>query len=85
MFSKTYLPLIKILFGSFLYALGLNVFVIPLGLFSGGAVGMAQLLCIPIANLFSTGPEKMISIVYFLLNIPLLWFAWHNIGKSFLL
>lgn len=85
MFSKTYLPLIQILSGSFLYALGLNVFVIPLGLFSGGAVGMAQLLCIPIANLFSTGPEKMISIVYFLLNIPLLWFAWHNIGKSFLL
>lgn len=85
MFSKMFFPPIKIVFGGFLYALGLNMFVIPLGLFSGGAVGMAQLICIPITRLFSTDPEKMISIVYFLLNIPLLWLAWHDIGKPFLL
>lgn len=85
MFLKMFFPPIKIVFGSFLYALGLNIFVIPLGLFSGGAIGMAQLICIPITQFFSTDPEKMISIVYFLLNVPLLWLAWHDIGKSFLL
>lgn len=84
MTQKTMLSSLRILLGGFLYALGLNLFVVPFGLFSGGAVGAAQLICIPIARLLHTSPDRMISVVYFLINVPLLWLAWHDIGKSFL-
>ena len=84
MTQKTLISSLRILLGGFLYALGLNLFVVPFGLFSGGAVGAAQLICIPIARLLHTSPDRMISVVYFLINVPLLWLAWHDIGKSFL-
>ena len=34
----------RILAGCAVYALGLNLFILPLGLYSGGVVGLAQLL-----------------------------------------
>lgn len=76
--------ILRILTGSFLYAVGFNVFVVPFGLFSGGVVGAAQLICIPVARAFRLNAEQFISIVYILLNIPLFWIAWHDIGKPFL-
>lgn len=33
-----------IIVGCLIYAVGLNVFIIPMNLYSGGAVGLAQLL-----------------------------------------
>lgn len=30
--------------GAFIYALGINLFVVPLGLITGGAVGLCQLI-----------------------------------------
>lgn len=47
-------------------------------------VGAAQLICIPVARAFGLNAEQFISIVYILLNIPLFWIAWHDIGKPFL-
>ena len=82
--QKKIFLILRILTGSFLYAVGFNVFVVPFGLFSGGAVGAAQLICIPVARAFRLNAEQFISIVYILLNIPLFWIAWHDIGKPFL-
>ena len=82
--QKKIFLILRILTGSFLYAVGFNVFVVPFGLFSGGAVGAAQLICIPVARAFRLNAEQLISIVYILLNIPLFWIAWHDIGKPFL-
>lgn len=81
--QKKIFLILRILTGSFLYAVGFNVFVVPFGLFSGGAVGAAQLICIPVARAFRLNAEQFISIVYILLNIPLFWIAWHDIGKPF--
>ena len=69
--QKKIFLILRILTGSFLYAVGFNVFVVPFGLFSGGAVGAAQLICIPVARAFRLNAEQLISIVYILLNIPL--------------
>ena len=82
--QKKFFLILRILTGSFLYAVGFNVFVVPFGLFSGGVVGAAQLICIPVARAFRLNAEQLISIVYILLNIPLFWIAWHDIGKPFL-
>ena len=41
-----------ILFGGFLYAAGMNLFVVPFQLFSGGAVGLAQLITLFLQPLF---------------------------------
>lgn len=71
--QKKIFLILRILTGSFLYAVGFNVFVVPFGLFSGGAVGAAQLICIPVARAFRLNAEQLISIVYILLNIPLFW------------
>ena len=82
--KKNFFLVLRILTGSLLYAVGFNVFVVPFGLFSGGAIGAAQLICIPVARALRLNAEQLISIVYILLNIPLFWIAWHDIGKSFL-
>ena len=37
--------------GSLLYALGMNLFLTPLHLFSGGGVGLAQLITLFLENL----------------------------------
>lgn len=72
-----------ILAGCFLYAFGVNVFIIPLNLFSGGAVGLAQLLAIPAQKLLPAFSHNLIGIIYCLINLPLLWLAWRHMGKSF--
>ena len=38
------MQVVWIIVGCLIYAVGLNVFIIPMNLYSGGAVGLAQLL-----------------------------------------
>jgi uncharacterized membrane-anchored protein YitT (DUF2179 family) len=71
--------------GTFLYAVGLNLFIIPVGLFSGGIMGTSQIirtllvdyLHLPIYNFDIAG------IIYFIINIPLFFIAYRTIGKLF--
>lgn len=71
--------------GAFLYAAGLNLFVVPAGLYTGGFMGIAQLirtllvngLHLPLQNFDIAG------IVYYLLNIPVFIIAFTKIGKRF--
>ena len=79
---QKYIRLPGILFGGFLYALGLNQFVVPYQLFSGGVPGLAQLLSIPLGKLLGSG-FNVSGLVYWVLNLPLLYLAWKDLGKSF--
>ncbi len=81
MLQKTYLRLPGIVLGGFLYALGLNRFAVPYGLFSGGLPGLAQLLSIPLSRL--CGSFNPAGLMYLLLNLPLLWLAWKDLGRPF--
>lgn len=78
---------VLILFGCTLYAAGINLFVAPLDLYSGGAVGLSQILQILLYRLFPGLPTGInwYGIIYLLLNIPPLIFAWKYMGRSFLL
>ena len=79
---QKYIRLPGILLGGFLYALGLNQFVVPYHLFSGGVPGLAQLLSIPLGKLLGSG-FNVSGLVYWVLNLPLLYLAWKDLGKSF--
>ncbi len=69
--------------GSLLYALGMNLFLTPLKLFSGGGVGLAQLITLFLENLIDVGSFNLYGIVYMLINIPLLFLAYFQLGYKF--
>ena len=69
--------------GSMLYALGMNLFLTPLHLFSGGGVGLAQLLTLFLEQLIDVGNFNLYGIVYMFINVPLLFLAYFQIGKNF--
>lgn len=76
-----------ILLGAGIYAAGLNLFVLPLHLYSGGAVGLAQLMELAVRTLLplSSGQINLYGILYFLINLPPLILAWQHLGRMFLL
>ena len=72
-------------FGAVMFAFGLNVMIIPLSLYNGGFMGIAQLirtLLIAITGI-SFGQTDIAGIIYFLLNLPLIYLAWSKMGKGF--
>ncbi len=66
---------------SVIYCLGVNFFILPGGLYSGGFTGIAQLL-----SLLAVGtplePYNIKGILYFLLNIPIVIIGWRALGSK---
>lgn len=75
-----------IVIGSLIYAIGLNQFIIPVGLYNGGFLGIAQLLLHFLESVFGIdfGSTNVAGIFYFILNVPLLVVAFKRFGKEFL-
>lgn len=68
-----------ILIGSFWFCAGLNWFIVPLGLYNGGTVGISQI----IRTLLDINIGFDIAgILNFMLNIPLLMLAFVHFGRS---
>lgn len=87
LYGKQTQKIARILVGCCIFALGLNLFILPLGLYSGGIVGLAQLLALAWDTL-NAGREMPINIYgvcFFLLNVPVLALAWAKLGRSFFL
>ena len=57
----------------------------PMNLYSGGAVGLAQLLSYGAGQIGikEIAGLNLYGIIYLLLNIPILFIAWFKIGKTF--
>lgn len=72
-----------IIFGNTLYVLGLNLFITPIGLYSGGVYGICQLIRTWIYNFKDFGAIDIAGILYLIANIPLLILAFTTIGKNF--
>lgn len=71
-------------FATFLYALGVNLFVVPMGLYSGGVVGLSQIIRTLLAQAVELPAGVDIAgILYFLINIPVLYLAWRDLGRAF--
>ncbi|MCI8593059.1 MAG: YitT family protein [Lachnospiraceae bacterium] len=80
------IQLTYILGGSLIYAFGFNTFIVPMNLFSGGPLGIAQLLSYLFINVLHfefLRTVNIASIIYFILNIPLLYAGYRVLGKRF--
>ncbi len=71
--------------GGVLFAAGVNLFITPLDLYNGGFMGIAQLIrtLLTSALHLSFGQTDIAGIVYFLVNLPLLYLAWSKMGRGF--
>ncbi len=73
--------------GGVLYAVGVNLFIVPFGLYSGGLVGIAQLLRTLLGAFIHIdfGSRDIAGILFYLLNIPILIYAFPRLDKLFFL
>ncbi len=83
-FSISKTELAQLLFGSVIYAMGLNLFVSPAHTYSGGVMGITQLIYTFAQEwnpIVTTIP--FIPMVYYLLNAPLMILAYKELGQNF--
>ena len=75
---------IKMLIGSVMFCLAVNIFVVPNNLYTGGVLGIAQLIRSIIVDLFGFKIGFDFSgILYYLMNIPLFFLAYKKLSKTF--
>ena len=75
---------IKMLIGSIMFCLAVNIFVVPNNLYTGGVLGIAQLIRSIIVDLFDFKISFDFSgILYYVMNIPLFFLAYKKLSKTF--
>jgi len=69
----------------FVYALGVNYFLVPAGLYTGGILGCAQLLRSFLVNSLhmNFGSFDIAGLIYYLINVPLLFVAHKMMGRLY--
>lgn len=83
--SATVKDYIYVILGGVLFAIGLNLFIVPLDLFSGGVIGIAQIirsLLIQYTTL-DFGQVDIAGIINFMMNVPLFILAYRSISRRF--
>jgi len=72
--------------GTFINAVGVNYFIVPMGLYSGGILGVSQLLRSLIAqDVTLPGGLDLAGVLYLALNLPLILLAWKALGRVFVI
>ena len=83
-FNWSFEDFFRTIIGSLIFCLAVNFFVVPNHLYTGGILGLAQLLRSIINDLFNIKSSFDISgTIYFLINVPLFIIAYKNLGKTF--
>jgi uncharacterized membrane-anchored protein YitT (DUF2179 family) len=79
-----WLRMVVAVIGELIAALALNLFIVPLNLYTGGLMGVCQLLrTLAQTQLHLTfGTYDVAGILYFLMNIPILLLAYKILGKA---
>ena len=82
-----WLRIVACLFGQLLCALSLNLILLPLHLYSGGIMGVCQLISTFVQMAFGLdfGSRNVAGILYFIVNLPILLLAYRSIGREFFL
>ena len=70
--------------GELITASGINLFIIPLGLYSGGTLGVCQLIRTMLQTYLHLdfGTFDIAGVLYLITNIPILIFAWRVLGRG---
>ena len=75
---------IKMLIGSIMFCLAVNIFVVPNNLYTGGVLGIAQLIRSIVVDVFNFKIGFDFSgILYYVMNIPLFFLAYKKLSKTF--
>ena len=75
---------IKMIIGSLMFCIAVNIFIVPNELYTGGLLGISQLIRSIIIDVFNFNITFDFSgILYYLLNIPLFFIAYKSISKTF--
>ena len=70
--------------GEILFCIGMNIFIVPMGLYTGGVLGISQLIRSLIFNIFNIKLSFDIAgLINFILNIPLFIIAYKKVSKTF--
>lgn len=79
-----WLRLIAAVVGELICAVGVRVFIVPLELYSGGLMGVCQLFRTLMQTQLGVdfGSGDVAGVLYFLLNIPILLFAYKTLGNK---
>ena len=76
---------VKLFIGTLMFCLSINIFVVPNGLYSGGVLGLSQLIRSVVIDVFNLNISFDFSgILYYLINIPVFVLAYKNLSKQFL-
>ncbi len=80
------IAIIWMVVGNIIYAVSINTLITPVGLYNGGFLGIAQLLRVFIVKMhgisFPVGFD-ITGIIYFIMNVPLFFYAYKTMGKRF--
>ena len=79
-----WLRIVAAVVGELIAAAALNLFIVPLHLYTGGAMGVCQLIRTLLqAHMgLDFGPYDIAGILYFLVNIPILLLAYKDLGRG---
>lgn len=71
--------------GAFLYAAGINFFVVPSGLYTGGVMGICQVIRTVLADFFGLQFDTfdIAGAIYYMINVPIFFIAFRRMGKKF--
>ena len=71
--------------GTLIFAIGVNLFIMPLGFYNGGVLGAAQIIRTLLQHVGMTfGGMDISGVLNFLINLPLLFMAYKVISRRFL-
>ena len=74
----------KCIIGIFIMSLAVNLFIVPNNLYTGGILGLSQLIRTMLVSVFKINFNFDISsIIYYLINVPLFLVAYKRISKTF--
>lgn len=85
--KSEFLKALGILLGTFIYAFGVNRFLRPLHLYSGGLMGFSQLFARLLADFAGIRAEHfdLAGVIYYAMNIPCMIVAFFSMRKRFLI
>lgn len=76
--------IITVIIGAFIFCFGINIFIVPVGLYNGGVVGISQIIRTVIGTFIAVPKGMDVSgVINFIFNIPLLLMAYKSISKKF--
>ena len=78
--------LVLAVLGTLIFAAGMNLFIVPLNLYSGGFLGIGQIvrtLLVDYAHVPIPSNIDIAGIILYIINIPLLVLAYRSLGRWF--